>query len=863
MIELLRKLKGWWHRDSIHADLGEEMRTHVEMKAEETGDWDAARRAFGNTILLLEDSRAAWGWPQLEAWARDFRFGFRRMRRRPAFAATVVLTLAIGIGSTSTVFSLIDTVLLQPLGYPAPDRLVALHEQKLSEDLARTPVAPGRLEDWRRLTTSFDALAGSQTDNLTDTTGSEPERLSAAFVSPRFFTVLGTAAKLGRTFDENEERFGGPAVAVISDRLWQRRFGADRSVIGRTLTLPGGNVSVVGVMPPALQYPSDAIDIWIPARTPPDVLQHREARFLQVIGRMKPGVTVEQARADLEAAERRLGQQYLKTDAGWSVHLQTLREELTGSVHAALWLLFGSVGLLLVIACANVASLLLAQLNEREAEIAARLAIGAGRGAIARQFLAEGLVYALASGVLGLDAALAGIEVLSKRLVGIPRITELAVNARLLAFVLAVSALAAVLFSLAPVLQTFRRTRDLAGSAICGGRGIVGGSPRLPRFLVAAQLALATVLLVGAGLFFRSLMKLQETPLGFRPDAVLTLHIAASFGELPGMTITRHQRALDALSGIPGVKSVAMSSGLPGVNPTWPREFQIAGERTLDGTLQFAGWRIVTAEYFRTVGIPIVAGQTCRMTTDPNQAYEALVNRSFADRFFTGRDLIGRILSGGPIGNNTPRIVGVVADAKEDGANREAAPVIYACGYLRYWPDSDVLVRTAADPAGMTSTVRQAIRVIEPSRPVYAVQSLTDVMTETLAPDRFRTVLLSLFSMMALMLAAVGLYGVMAYMVAQRTKEIGVRVALGALPGQILSAVLYSGGKLAIAGATAGIVLAVLATRFVGTLLYGIRSFDTPTYLATVAVLIAVAFFACLIPARHATAIDPVQALRG
>src|SRR5215831_3684406 len=804
-----------------------------------------------------------WRPLQLEAWLRDLRHAARRMRRRPCFAATIILTLASGIGATSAVFSLVDTVLLRPLAYPSPDRLVAIHEQKLREDLARTPVAPSRLEDWGRLATSFGGLAGCRTDSVTDRTGSDPERLSAAFVSPRFFNVLGSTAELGRTFLGSEERFGGPAVAVISDGLWRRRFGADPGVLGRTLSLADGNVNIVGVMPPALQYPSSATEIWIPSRTPAAVLELREARYLQVIGRMKPGVTLERARTDLETVQRRLERQYPKTDAGWSVHVQPLGEELTGAVSAALWLLFGSVGLLLVIACANVGSLILAQLSERAIEIASRLAIGAGRSAIVRQFVAEGLAYAFAGGLLGLGLALAGIGVLRVRLSGVPRATELAMNSELMAFVLAVSTLAAVLFSLAPVLQTLRRTPDLASSAIRGGRGVAGGSQRFQRFLVAAQLALATVLLVGAGLFFQSLMRLQETPLGFRADGVLTLHIGASFGELPPVTIARHQRTLDVISGLPGVMSVAMSSGLPGVNATWPREFQIAGARTLDGTLQFAGWRIVTAEYFRTLGISIVAGQTCRMTTDPNQAYEALVNRSFVDRYLAGRDPIGRILSGGPIGDSMPRIVGVVANVKEDGANREAAPIIYACGYLRFWPDSDVLVRTAGDPADMTNALRRTIRAFEPARPVYAIRPLSDVMASTLAQDRFRTALLSLFSVMALTLAAVGLYGVMAYMVTQRTKEIGVRVALGARHGQILSMVLLSGGKLAIAGAIAGIGLAALATRVVGTLLYGIGSFDIPTYLATMIALSAIAFLACLIPARHATAIDPVQALRG
>ena len=863
MNEIRRKLRGWRRRNAIDADLREEMRTHVEMKAEETGDWRAARLAFGNPTLLLEDARAEWGWPQLEAWARDLRYGLRRMRRRPGFSATVVLTLAIGIGASSTVFSLIDAVLFRPLPYPAADRIVSIQEQKLSDDLARTPVAPGRLEDWLRLTTTFEALAGVRTDNVTDTTGPDPERLAAAFVSPGFFTVLGTPAALGRTFQEEEERFGGPAVAVVSDGFWRRRFGADPAVLGRSLSLSGGNVAIVGVMPPAVAYPSAGTEIWIPLRTPPALLKLREARFLQVIGRLKPDVALEQARADLEAAQHRLGEQYPATDAGWNATLQSLKVEMTGSVERALWLLFGAVGLLLVIACANVAGLLLAQLNERETEIASRLAIGAGRGAIARQLLAEGFVYALAGGLLGLGAAFAGVEILRNQLTGIPRITELAVNVRLLAFVLTVSVLAALLLSLAPVWQTARRNLDAVNSAIRGGRGVAGGSQRLPRVLVAAQLALATVLLIGAGLFFRSLIRLQDAPFGFHPESVLTLRIAASAGEPPASTISRHQRTLDALSAFPGVASVAMSTGLPGVSPTWPREFQIAGEQTPDRTLRFAGWRIVTADYFRTLGIPILAGATCRMTPDPNRAYEALVNRSFADRHLNGRNPIGRIIFGGPIGDSMPRIVGVVADVNEDGAGRDRAPVIYACGYLRFWPDSNFLIRTGGDPAGMTNAVRQAIRSLEPSRPVYAVRPLAEAMSGTLAPDRFRTALLSLFSMMALILAAVGLYGVMAYMVAQRTREIGVRVALGARPGQILLEVLYSGGKLAAAGAIAGIALAGLATRFLSALLYGVRSFDTPTYLAAVAALIAVALLACLIPGRRATAIDPVQALRG
>lgn len=860
MSDWFRKLKGWLRRDLVEAELREEMRVHLEMKAEATGDPNAARRGFGNEALLLEDARAAWGWPRLEDWLRDFRLGLRLLVRCPAFAATVVLTLALGIGASSTVFSLIDTVLLRPLPYPEPDRLTAVSETKLSDLLTRTPVAPGRLEDWQRLTKAFEALAGSRTDTLNDTTGAEPERLDGAVVSPRFFAVLKTPAQLGRTFLAEEERFGGPPAAVISDGLWRRRFGGDAGVLGRTLELSGGRVTIVGVMPADFAYPAAATAIWIPERTSAEGLEHREARYFQAIGRIRAGVTTEQARADLAAVQGMLAERYPKTDAGWSVAVKPLKEEVTGSVSLALWMLFGSVGLLLLIACANVACLMLVRYSGRSTEIAMRLALGARRSAIARQFLAEGLVYALAGGLLGLGAAAAGVSVLRNRLTGIPRIGDLAVDGSLAAFVFGVSVLTAVLFSLAPVLQAFRR--DPARLTIRGGRGVAAGPQRLARVLVAGQLALATTLLVGAGLFLRSLISMQQTPLGFRTEDVLALRVSASSNEVPGSTISRHQRTLDAVTAIPGVRSAAMSSGLPGVNGTWPREFEIVGEATPNGTLQFARWRIVTDGYFETLGIPVTSGSTCRMNADPAQAYEALVNRSFVDRFLKGRDAVGRFVQGGPIGRSSPQIVGVVADVKEDGAGKDTAPVIYACGYLRYWPDSDILVRAAGNPAGMTHAVRQAVRGVEPSRPIYAVRTLAQATEGTLAQERFRAVLVGLFSALALLLAAIGLYGVMAYVVAMRTKEIGLRVALGARPGQILGEILKSGGRLAMAGVITGIALAVMASRLAGALVYGVGSLDAASYLGAAGVLASAALLACLIPARRATAIDPVQALR-
>lgn len=859
MAEWRRRLAGRLRRDAIDAELQEEMRTHLEMKASATDDPDGARRQFGNITLLLEDCRAVWGWPRLDDWLRDFRYALRGLVRNPGFAITVVVTLALGIGASSTIFSLIDAILIRPLPYPNSGRLVAIHEARPGDERARTPVAPGRLEDWQHLTTTLVAIAGSSVETVTDTTNPAPEQVAAAYVSPRFFSVLGTRPALGRVFIPDEERCGGPLAVVISNGLWRRRFSADPGVLGRLLVLANQNYLIVGVMPSTFQYPSATTEVWTPKQATPELLQIREARFYDCIGLLKPGVTLEQGQADLAAVQNRLGEQYPKTDAGWGVAFEPLKDLLVGNVRLALWLLFGSVAVLLLIACANVACLLLARLNSRTAEIATRCSLGAGRAAIGRQLFTEGLVYALAGGLLGMIAASAGIDFLRKQLSYLPRIAELTVDARMLALVAGVSVSAALLFSIAPILQTFRQ--DMARSLIRGGRSLVGNRQRLPRILVSAQLALATSLLIGAGLFLRSLIRVQEAPLGFRPDNVLAVRVAASSSERPETTVQRHQRILETLAALPGVTAVSMSAGLPGVDPTWPREFEIAGESSPDGALRFASWRIVTASYFATLRIPIIEGRSCRMNTDPQRPFEALVNRRFAQRYFQGRNPIGHNILGGPQGEGAARIVGVVADAREDGPAREPQALIYACGFLRYWADSDVLIQTR-NPMALSGAVRAAIHDIEPRRPVYSTRPLPDALRRALSQTRFQTLLLSLFSMMALALAAIGLYGVMAYMVSQRTREIGLRVALGARPGQVVGEILRSGGALAGAGAGAGIVLAAAASRLLSALLYGVRPSDMTAYLAATGVLFAAAFLACLIPGKRGASIDPTEALR-
>jgi putative ABC transport system permease protein len=853
-VDWLRKLRGFAGRRALDADLEEEIRTHLEMKAADS-DPAVARRQFGNATLYLEDARSVWRWPRLDAWLRDLRYALRVVRRKPGFAVTVALTLGLAIGSSSTIYSLIDAVVLRPLPYPDSGRLVAVAEARRADERSRTPVAPGRLEDWQQFSSALEGIAASSQDTVTDKSGLQPERVSAALVSPRFFAVLGVPAALGRVFSADEERFGGPSAVVISDGFWRRRFSADPQAIGRTLPLNGARYQVVGVMPASFRVPAPGPEVWLATRAPPALLEIREARFYQAVARLKPGVSIAQAKADLDAVQARLGEQYPKTDAGWSVVVEPLKDDLVGNSGAALWLLTGAVSVLLLIGCANVACLLLARLNARAAEIATRQSLGAGRGVIARQLFVEGLVYAFAGGLLGCAAAFAGAGFLRHHLPDVPRIAELAVDARMLVLVVATTGLSALLFSLAPILQTMRR--DLAPSWMRGGRGVAGARQTLPRLLVAGQFALATALLIGAGLFLRTLSRLEDAPLGFRSDGVIAFRVGSSYTEPFPATIQRHRRILEAVAAAPGVASVSMSTGLPAVSPTWPREFQIAGESAPDGALRFASWRIVTAAYFQTVGIPLLRGRPCRMTADLDHPFEALVNRTFADRYFPGRDPIGHYLLQGPgIDGQTP-IVGIVADAREDSAGREASPLIYSCGFLRYWPDSDFLVQ-----ARSASAVTAAVRAADPGSPIYSVRPLESALSTALDPTRFRTLLVALFSALALALAAIGLYGVMAYSVSQRSREIGVRLALGARTGQILAEVLRGGAFVAACGAVAGVAIGAGAARFLGTLLYGVHPFDVASYAGAVAALFIVALLACLFPARRAVSIHPTDALR-
>ena len=783
----------------------------------------------------------------------------RGLRHRRGVAATVVLTLTLGIGANSAIFSAVDAVLLKPLPYPDADRLVAVYELNLGQRHATQLVAPVRIEEWYRATRTFFGLAGCYFENMTETTGALPERVAGMRTSPRFFAVLGVAAALGRTPTGQEELMGGPPVVVISDGFWRSRFNGDPGVIGRTLVLSGVSRTIAGVMPPSFRYPSATIEAWVPAQMPAMLLQARQARFLTAIGRLKPGVTVEQAEADLTAIQARLGQQFPQTDKGWGASLSPLKEEQVGGVRRSLWLLAGAVALMLLAACGNVACLLLAEAARREHEVAVRFALGASRTTVVRQLLAEGLVLALIGSILGLVVADWGTALLRQAATTLPRIQDVRVDMRLVAFTMAVGLLTTLLFAIAPALQVTRvNPADALGR---GGRSHAGGRHVVQRMLVAAQVSLAIVLLVGAGLLIRSFARLQAASPGFDPTGVQTFRMTASWSERLDAVIARQRRTIARLEEIPGVEAAAMSQALPAGIDFPPAEFQIVGGRTDDK--MFAHSRAVSSGYFKTLHIPMLQGDTCKAQQTGPIASEALVTRAFADRFFPGADPIGHALAapGAPPGVSA-RIVGVVGDVHENGILKPAEPLFYWCGYSGYWPDPYFLVRLAHGRQASITELRAALREIEPKRAVYSMRALSETLSQSTTQQWLTTLLLTLFAATALALASMGLYGVMSQLVAVRRREIGVRMALGARAGQILRSFVAQAAALTGAGIVVGLGGGLALARFMTSLIFGIRPVDPLTFAIVPALLAAVALAAALVPARRAAALDPMRTLR-
>ena len=796
---------------------------------------------------------------------------YRTLFKRPAFFLAVVFTLMLGIGANSAIFSVIDAVLLKPLPYPDGDRLMALFESSPRKKFPRSPIAPIRLEEWSRMNHSFTAIAGAYTENVAETSGDLPEMLISARVSPRFFSVLETSPLLGRTFNPDEDLMNGPWAAVLSESLWRRRFGSDPNVVGKQLIIGRTGYPIVGVVPDSVRFPTDHVDFWIPAKLPPIVMRSREARFHNAIGRLKQGVSLQSAQADLAAVQGRLALQYPATDRDWTALVEPLKEQSVAGVRRSLWVLFGAVSLVLLIACANVACLLLAQASRREREIAVRFSLGARRSQVIGELLLESLCLAMPGAVLGLGLSVLAAGAFRRAAALLPRATEIHLDWRIVAFTLALSVLTTALFGLIPAWRATRR--EVAGVLAHGSRTQIGGRHSIERLLVSSQIALAIVLLVGSGLLIRSLSRLGQVSLGFHPEQVLAFHVSASFSEKNDMQqiVQRLSRTLDTTRTIPGVEATALAISAPGEAEDYQVQFHIAGRGTeSEGEKLFADSETVSPDFFRVLGIPLLSGHTCQVSFDPKAPQYALVSNSFAQRFFPSQSPAGEHLSQAPVGEHLTgafgpaplEIIGVVGDIRKHGYAKDPQPVIYACDIPRYYPAPTFLAKTTGDPMRLAEAVRLKIRSIDPNRAVYGTTRLSDYLASTLTPRRFQMLLLSSFAATALLLAAIGLYGVTSFLVSQRTREIGLRVALGAQPSQIFAQVLRQGAWMTGLGILAGLLAAAALSKWIASLLFDVAPVDPVTFAAVPSLLALIAALALWSPARRATRVDPMEALR-
>jgi predicted permease len=807
---------------------------------------------------------------RLDGISQDIRYALRTLGKNPAFTAVAILTLALGIGANAAIFSVVNGVLLKPLPFPHPEQLLRVWQDESSNGaMIPGPVSAVNLDDWRARRRVLADIAGyfyregqSGTD-LTDM--GEPQRLDATFVSPGFWTTLGVKPQLGRVpRDDEMVRGSNDRLVVLSYAFWRRQFGGASSVIGRRLTLGGNSYEVVGVMPSSFQFPAPRVEVFIPYSTIPDgsIPRIRPVRVLDMVARMKPGVTVAQANAELNGITRGLAEQYPDNRNLGGASVAPLHDSIVGKVRVGLLVLLGAVGFVLLIAAVNLASLLLARAAAREREFAIRVALGAERSRVIRQLFTESLVLAMLGGVLGLIIAQLGGRVLVQLAAGqLPRAEAVGLDYRVLAFTAGISLVTGIAFGLVPAVRA--SSPELQQSLREGTRGSTGGAGGLRNTLVVAEVALAMILVVGAGLMTRSFVKLLQVDLGFTPSHRIAINYSISTARhsTPVAMRQTYRDMIEKVRTVPGVIAAGAVRDLPFHGDGEQLGFVPPGFTPgPNGQLPSATLMFTSDGFFSAMGIPILAGRDLSQQDRQGTPIALVINQALAKKYFPGRSPIGQTITFGD--TNHFAIVGVVGDVRQGSVDETPTPRIYASAYQIFRVKTNLVVRTQGDPQLMIKRVEDAIRSVDPQQTITSAFTLEDAVGDAVARPRLLTVLLGLFGAMGLILGALGIYGVLAYLVSQRTREIGVRLALGARPRDVLGMVVGRGLRLAGLGVAIGLAASLVLTRLMQGVLYGVTPTDPLTFSGVAVALLAVAAFASWLPARRATRVDPLVALR-
>jgi putative ABC transport system permease protein len=820
------------------------------------------RRVAGEPFALGVRRRNMLG----NLW-QDLRYGLRLIRKNPGFSAVVVLTLAVGIGANTAIFSVVNAVMLRSLPFADPDRLVRLNESNPERGWPTFAVSHPTFLDWRARNQTFEAMAATSGTSANLGTAGQIEVVRGSAVTVDFLTVLGCAPLMGRNFLPEEDKPGGNTrVVIITYGSWQKRFGGDSDVVGKTLTINENTFTIVGVLPESFGWGTGSnFELLLPLA--PDPGRNRSDHRLMVIGKLKEGVSREQALADMNTIAAQLGEQFPESNKGWQVSGQGFYDWLIPEpIRRSLLLFLGAVGVVLLIACSNVANLMLARAAARQKEISIRIALGASRWRIGSQLLVEALSLAMISGIAGLGVAWMAAKALKALDAGsVPRLDELSMDGRVLGFSLLISLLTGVLFGLAPAIHAART--NLNEMLKEGGRSVTGGKvrQRIRNLLVTVEVGLSVALLISAGLLLRSFWRLQDVNPGFQADHLLTMRI-----NLPRNRYQDNPRAwqfykrlVEETGALPGVQAVGVTSGVPMGGGNTATDIGIEGKpAATDGKQPSADWRIVSPGYFRTMGIPVRGREFDDRDTGDSQPV-TIISEEMARRYWPGDDPIGKPVVVMSFGNRPFTIVGVVGDVRSLALDSDPNPVVYvATAAAATWNPMNLVVRTSGEPTAQVSAVRSTLGSIDPNVPVYDVRTVDELLASSLGSRRFTMFLLATFAAVALLLACVGLFGVMAYLVSQRTHEIGVRLALGARPGDVFRLIIGRGMALAAAGSALGLAGAWAIGRFLESMLYQIKPADPLTFVSAPILLLAVALLACYVPARRAMKVDPMVALR-